>query len=253
MFPTQRRRILQDWVDGDGYVSMSEASAEFNVSTATIRRDLIAMESNGSVERTRGGALRKRQLAAESLYGEKDLRNPEAKRRIAVCAAGLVANGSTVLVNSGSTNRQVLRQIFLSKECRVVTSHAAAPLEYRGSGELIVTGGLFRERSNSFVGLSSLHEIWKVVADVCIIGVDGLSLEMGVTTPAMAERDVARAMMDSTNGTKVVVIDSSKLGVVANFQTAKTDEIDVLVTEVAPPREIESSLEELGVRVLVSD
>jgi DeoR family fructose operon transcriptional repressor len=96
---------------------------------------------------------------------------------------------------------------------------------------LILLGGSFRSRANSVVGRFAADVLRQVYASKAFIGVDGISLKHGCTTPISAEAEIARLMIERTRGTVVVVADHSKWGVVSNFEVAPLDRVHMLVTD----------------------
>jgi DeoR/GlpR family transcriptional regulator of sugar metabolism len=253
VLPHDRRKKIYAMLQGTGSVSMADVRSELEVSAATVRRDLIRMEKEGLLERTRGGALLTTQMVGERLYSEKHAINKEGKERIGAAAAHLPSDYDTVFVNSGSTSHEVLRHLFDDRSLRVVTSHASGPLEYKPGSELIVTGGTFRPESNSFVGPCAHEAITRVHAKYAFIGVDGVSIARGLTTPTFAESEVARLMIQQTIGKVVVVADHSKIGVVADFVSAPIGQVDILITDDLLPREFSAMLAEMDIETIVAD
>ena len=92
-------------------------------------------------------------------------------------------------------------------------------------------GGEFQPHSNSVAGRFATDNLRQVYANKAILGVDGVSLLHGCTVPSIAEAEVVRQMIERTRGKIFIVADSSKWGVVANFQVATIDEIDKLITD----------------------
>ena len=82
---------------------------------------------------------------------------------------------------------------------------------------------------------------------------EGFSLRSGLTTPAIAEAEVARVMIEQTRGQVVIVADSSKVGVVADFSIAPIEAATILVTDAGLDDEYRVELTALGVQVVVAD
>jgi len=253
LIPAERKLHIQKILRTQGVVRVSSLSDLLGVSQITIRRDLEQLEEEGFLERTHGGAILSHRLRLEPLFTEKDNINQEAKRQIGMAAARLVEDGDTLLINSGSTTLRIFPNLVGIKNLRVITNNMGVFLETRGMDlELILTGGIFREQSNSLVGSFAVHNIEKVVATRCFIGVDGISLKHGLTTPILQEAEAARAMIDCTKGPVIVVADSSKLGVVSNFSTATIDQVNILVTSKGIDDTYLAGLEEKGIEVIVA-
>jgi DeoR family fructose operon transcriptional repressor len=250
VIPEERRQRIYELLVEKGAVRVSELSRELGSSETTIRRDLARMEAKGVLERTHGGSILTRRMSSEPQYDDKDELEVGAKSAIARAAADLVEPGEVVFVNSGSTNRQVLRCLAMKQGVRVVTNNAAALEGWRAGNELVLSGGRYRQRSNSYVGPLAGQAIRSMYADRCFIGVDGISLRHGLTTPNEGESEIARLMIAGTLGSVVVVADHTKIGTVARFVSAPLERVSVLVTDRPLATDFEEALADLGVDVI---
>ena len=248
----ERQRQIVEIVDDRGVIRVNELSERFAVSVMTIRRDLMALEERGLLNRSHGGAVSRRRFQREPYFDQKDRRNRREKTAIAQAAAALVEAGETILVNSGSTTLEFLRALP-PIELRVVTSNAGALTALDSPTiECIVIGGVYRRRSNSFVGGLAVQALSQVFASKAFIGVDGLSFDAGLTTPHHQEAEIAREMIRRTRGEVVVLADSSKIGGVSPFVTAPLDVVDVVVTDSGLSEEYLAMFEERGIRVVIA-
>ena len=253
LLPAERQNRILDLLREKGSVRVASLSEEFDVSEITIRRDLDNLEQRNLLERTHGGAVRSRHLRVEPLYTEKYREQFEAKKRIGRAAAALVDPGEAIFVNSGSTTLQIFQHLG-GRGVRVTTSNAGAITECQDLDvDLVLTGGAYRGQSHSFVGPIALHSLQQVCASKTFIGVDGISLRYGLTTPSLEEAEVARAMMDYTHGDVIIVADHTKAGRVADSITAPLDKVDVIVTDAAFDPDYRQQLEKQGIRVIIAD
>jgi DeoR family fructose operon transcriptional repressor len=232
IIPADRQRQILDRVHAEQVVQVQELSERFGVSVLTIRRDLDLLASQGLVERTHGGATSRRSLPVEPAYSQKALEYPEEKRAIAEAAARLIEPGDTVFINSGSTTLEVIRALR-HHEITIVTNNidAAWIANEETRFRLILTGGVYRNRSHSVSGSFATPVIDLVYANKAVIGVDGFSLGSGLTTPVIEEAETTRAMIARTVGKVIVVATGSKMGVVSNFKTVDAHSVHVLVTD----------------------
>jgi DeoR family fructose operon transcriptional repressor len=221
------------------------------VSEITIRRDLDILEGKGVLERTHGGAISSRRVSTEPLYDQKNRVEMAEKIAIGRAAAALIESGDTVLINSGSTNLQVIRNIR-AQDVRLITSNAGAVADPPAGTEMVLIGGLYRPQSNSFVGAFAALTLERVYGSKAIIGVDGVSYKYGLTTPNHQEAEIGRLMIERTRGPVIVVADHTKIGVVSNFLTARIDEADILVTDSGFEEEYRDDLEKAGVQIIVA-
>ena len=86
----RRNEILRE-LDRKGRVKVTDLSKEFGCSEVTIRNDIKAMDIEGVLKRTHGGAVkveteRERKYSAETIY-----RNVTQKKQIAVVTNSLIA------------------------------------------------------------------------------------------------------------------------------------------------------------------
>ncbi|NDL59541.1 DeoR family transcriptional regulator [Phytoactinopolyspora mesophila] len=250
MIPEERRQRIYDRLIEAGAVRVSDLSKELGASETTIRRDMARMEAKGVLERTHGGSILTRRMSSEPRYDDKDELEVGAKRSIGQAAADLVEPGEIIFVNSGSTNLQVLRHLALKQGVRVITNNAAALEAWREGNELVLSGGRYRQRSNSYVGPLAAQAIRSMHADRCFIGVDGISLRYGLTTPNEGESEIARLMIAGTLGSVVVVADHTKIGIVAQFASAPLERVSALVTDRPLAEDFEAALAELEVEVI---
>jgi DeoR/GlpR family transcriptional regulator of sugar metabolism len=254
LIPAERRHRIQEMLRAQGAVKVSTLSQLFEVSEITIRRDLEQLERDGRLERTHGGAVLSQRMRQEPLYTDKDQLHRAEKQAIGHVAAMLVENGDTLLINSGSTTLQVLRHLAGRHDVRVITSNMGAPFAVHDPGfEVILVGGTFRRQSNSLVGPLATQSLRQVYGSKAFIGVDGISLKYGLTTPTLPEAEVARTMIERTRGPVIVVADHTKLGVVADFVTAPLDQVDVLVTDRGFDEGYREALEELSIQIMVAE
>src|SRR4051794_10751202 len=109
MLAVERRQFVIETLRRDRAVVVADLARRFGVTEETVRRDLAKLEKQGLVPRPQGGA---RAADTEDLpYRTRQTTNIEAKRKIAIAAAKLVASGSAVMLDSSSTAFEVLPRL----------------------------------------------------------------------------------------------------------------------------------------------
>jgi DeoR/GlpR family transcriptional regulator of sugar metabolism len=253
LIPAQRRKRIQEFLEVYQVAQSTILSEMLQVSEATIRRDLEWMEGQGVLERTHGGATLSRRMPLEPEYSYSAQSYPLEKQLIGARAAALVEDGDTIFVNSGTTATQVVRHIHDRARVTVVTNNVNAALEAQEADfEIILLGGSFRLRAKSVVGRFATEALRQVYASKAFIGVDGLSLKYGCTTPINAEAELARLMIERTHGSVIVVADHSKWGIVSNFEMARLDQIHTLVTDDGFDPNAQAELAARSVEILIA-
>jgi DeoR family fructose operon transcriptional repressor len=250
--PAERHRRIGELLRERRAVRVSTLSDLLGVSEVTIRRDLEDLERRGLLERTHGGAILAQRLRWEPPYREAAARKLGEKRGIGAAAGGLVHPGDTIFLNGGTTTLEVFRRISASG-VRVVTNLVGAAAEADGRDmELFLVGGEYRSPSNSCVGDFATQALRRIFASRSFIGVEGLSLRSGLTTPAAPEAEIARVMIEQTQGDIVVVADSSKIGTIADFSIAPLEVASMLVTDDGIDDAFRTDLDSIGVQVLIA-
>jgi DeoR/GlpR family transcriptional regulator of sugar metabolism len=250
--PAERHRRIEGILRERRVVRVSTLSEQIGVSEVTIRRDLEALERRGVLERTHGGAVLTQRMRAEPAYVEAISSNPEAKRRIAQAAADLVDAGDTLYLNGGTTTLQVFRHLR-APGLKVITNHVGIAVESAEHDlDLLLVGGHYRAPSNSVVGPFATEALRRTHATRAYVGVEGVSVTSGLTSPVAAEAEIARVMIEQARGRVVVVADHSKIGTVADFVIAPLEAVDTLVVDDAVDEEYRDRLVEAGVDVILA-
>ena len=252
LIPAQRHKRILEHLSRHHVVQNTTLADMLRVSEATVRRDLEELDARGLLERTHGGAVLNQRLAQEPEYTSSAQSHPHEKRCIGTYAAGLVDDGDIIFVNSGTTATQLVSHLREVRDLTVVTNNVRATQEAREAGldiELILLGGTFRYRSDSVAGSDALAMLNRIYASKAFIGVDGIGLRHGCTTPTAPEADIARIMIERTHGPVIVLADHSKWGVVSNYQVAPIDQVQAVVTDDRFAESAREALETHGIEV----
>lgn len=250
----ERRRGILELLASQSRVTVQELTQRYAVSAATIRSDLAALAATGACERTHGGALVCRDGEDHPIAVKRTLHHLE-KQRIAQLAAGLIADGQTIILDSGTTTAEIAKQIrgLPLRSLNVITNalNIAVLLADVPFVRLIMTGGELRPQSNAFSGQHAESMIETLDADCMFLGADALDPERGVMTPHLMEAQLAAKML-SISRRVVVVADSSKL-LRRNIRlVARLDQVDMLITDAAANAKALAKLRERGLEVRIA-
>ncbi|HET7476272.1 MAG TPA: DeoR/GlpR family DNA-binding transcription regulator [Dermatophilaceae bacterium] len=234
MLARQRQeRILRE-VDRHGGCRVSELVEILGVSDMTVRRDIEVLAEKGLVLKVHGGATAAGGRSAEEPgFHVKSELNPVEKSAIARTAAGLVQPGASIAVSAGTTTYAVAHELRGIRDLTVVTnSPRVAELLHdpnRDDLTVVLTGGV-RTRSDALVGPVAIATLRSMHVDTLLLGVHGIDLRAGLTTPNLEEAETNRAMIACARRL-VVVADHSKWGIVGLSTIATLTDVDVLVTD----------------------
>ncbi|GAB3499524.1 DeoR/GlpR family DNA-binding transcription regulator [Flexivirga lutea] len=233
MLARQRQELIARAVEEHGGIRVSELVTELNVSDMTIRRDIETLARRGVVRKVHGGATRADRSADEPGFTAKSEMHQGAKTEIARTTAGLISPGSSVAVSAGTTAYAVAQALQEVTRLTVVTnSPRVADLLFdpQEKDRLVVLTGGVRTPSDALVGPVANEMLRTVHVDTLILGVHGIDLDAGLTTPNLQEAQTNRALIHAAKRV-VVVADHSKWGIIGLSTIATLDAVDTLVTD----------------------
>lgn len=249
MLAAQRQHlILQELMDA-GTVRVATLAARLDVSEMTVRRDIDALDAGGLLLRVHGGAARTDSFSAlEPGFAVKSTRELDAKAAIAAAALELIRPGMTVFLSGGTTTFELARILPRNLGITVATNsimvaHALADAQpdapegrtgansggqARDGIRTLILGGE-RTPSEALVGPLAAQAARAIAADLCFMGVHGMDLDAGITSPNMLEAEVNAAMI-AVSAKLVVLADSTKYGMVGLAGIAPLSAVDILIT-----------------------
>ena len=258
----RRRKILQKLQD-QGTVKTSQLADYFSVSEMTIRRDLEELAGKGELKKVHGGAVANQgefrpsykgdTVAFEPTFKEKRKVNREEKKKIGQKAAEGINDGSAIFIGTGSTTMQVVNNLKNKKDLTVLTNslNHGLKLSQFEDIEVLMTGGQLRPDSFALVGPVAKKSIDEVYVDTLIIGVNGVSMEQGLTIPSISEADTMKGIIELANEV-VVVADYSKFGKVSHAKICDLVQVDKIITDDKIDSKYLEGMRELGVEVIIS-
>jgi DeoR family transcriptional regulator of aga operon len=242
-----------------GRASVDELTSALGTSPASIRRDLIRLETNGLVTRTHGGAMLTGNGNAvyepfrfDASFHVREDRFATEKQRIARAAAALIQENETIGFAAGTTTTLVARQLLHRKNIHIITNAVNIGMELSSSSRLetMLTGGNLRwAGAFSLVGTAAIDALAVVVMDRLFLSATGVDAEHGATLIQPDEAAVFRAMARQARQV-IVVADSSKVGRVSPAVVCPPGEIDLLITDNGISEEASRAFAEARVKLL---
>ncbi len=224
----ERHDRLRELVRGQRAVRVDAIGRQLGISPATVRRDLLALERRGEVQRVHGGAISTGERVEEPRFEDKASLAPEEKRRIAQAALAFVRPGDTIYLDGGSTVLELARLLRDRPRLTVVTNSLRAAQEMAGGGpRLILIGGELRRLSQTLVGRHLLDEIQ---VDRAFMGPIGLAPGVGLTTTDPEEAYTKTLVMERAREV-VLLADGSKIGKVTFARAGRLEHVRVLITD----------------------
>ncbi|HMZ02604.1 MAG TPA: DeoR/GlpR family DNA-binding transcription regulator [Burkholderiaceae bacterium] len=250
MTPNPRQSQLLDAVRQHGALSVESLAERFGVTLQTVRRDVKLLAEAGLLARFHGGVRLPSSTTENIAYRQREALHAEGKQGIARAVAARIPNGSSLLINLGTTTEAVARELLQHQGLRVITNNlnVAAILADNPDCEVIVTGGMVRHRDRGIVGAAAVDLIRQFKVDIGLIGISGIEADGTLRDFDYREVQVARAIIEQSREVWLAA-DHSKFNRPAMVELARVDQIDLLFTDSAPPEPFPQLLAEAGVQV----
>jgi DeoR/GlpR family transcriptional regulator of sugar metabolism len=232
MRATERQHRILVLARQEGRVEVTAAAADFAVAVETIRRDLSELERRGLVRRTHGGAYPVESTGFETDLAQRVTRHVEAKRRIAAEAVKLVGEAESVFIDEGYTPQLLAALLPADRPLTVVTASlsTAAAVADSANMTVLLLGGRVRGRTMATVGSWACAMLSGFVMDLAFLGANGISRDLGLTTPDPAVADVKAKALEVSRR-RVFMGHHSKFGASSFCRFAEVGDFETIVTD----------------------
>ena len=228
-FTAERQRRIETMLRENGRVEVLDLARLFQVSEHTVRRDLLALQGRGVLQRTHGGAVTIDTSRLGVAARQQVL--PQAKARVGRAAAALIEPGQTLVLDAGSTPLAMARALAV-RPLTVITSSLDVA-ELFGDDpqvQLALTGGTWQRDQRALWGPAALAMLREARADWAVPGACAIDAGLGVSAPDEADAALKRAMIACARRTQILG-DHSKLTGVAPFHVADWSQVHALVLD----------------------
>ncbi len=248
--PAQRQQQILLLLAVEGQVLATELSQKFGISEDTARRDLRELAKAGKVTRVHGGAVLKASDSGVE-YQERQVLSSEVKSELASIAISLLQPGQVIILDAGTSNQEIAKQLPADMELTVVTNcpHIAIAASAHPKTTVIMSGGQLNKSMQALTGVGAVETFHRINADLCFVGVCGLSLKAGVSTNNEAEAYVKRAMLASS-AERIAVASADKLGAIEPYKVSDLEALTYLITEKGVTEEQAEAFKAKGLTVL---
>lgn len=249
-----RRNEILNLISENGQVYVDELSEQFKVSEVTIRNDLDQLEQKNLLIRARGGAMKiEGRVGVDYHLSEKDKLNYNEKIRIGVAASKLISDSEIVLIDSGTTTAELVKNIGKIEDLTVITNalNIAVMLLNNPNVNLTIPGGYLRKNSQSLVGPMAERTLKNFYVDKAFLGVDGFDTKTGLYTPNIEEAHLNELMIQIAKEV-ILLTDSSKFKKKSFAFICPVEKIDIVVTDDKITPEDKKRLEDAGVKVIIA-
>lgn len=248
----QRRQQILQFLKQQGRITIQEIIEQFDCSEATARRDLDLLDKKGDIVRTIGGALFDGIASVREVpFAEKKQHLWLEKEAIARKAVELIDEGDSVCLTGGTTTFLIARELKQRQGVTVVTNAVNIAMELADCDgiQVVVIGGVMRSKSFELCGPLAEKTIEHLNIEKLFIGVDGISVDQGITTYSELEAQTGRMLMSRAKRT-IAVFDHTKVEKSSLFSIAPLHEIHACVTDKKLEPKMEKTLHQYGIQTM---
>jgi DeoR family transcriptional regulator, fructose operon transcriptional repressor len=255
MLAEERRFRIRELLSAQRTVTASELCDALAVTAATIRRDLAALEQQGVLVRSHGGAVsRMSSTSFQPSYEALRRSNNEEKQAIAREAERLVLDGDTIFLEGSTTTYELACRLHQHNRLTVVTNSPTIVCELQRSSRVTVlcTGGELQKDTFYLSGEWTQRALSEIRLDKAILGVSAIDSSYGVSTANHAEAQIKKMIMQAAK-TCIALADHSKFGAQSFAFVGPVTDLDILVTDSSTDPKYVKELRDVGVEVIIAE
>jgi DeoR/GlpR family transcriptional regulator of sugar metabolism len=249
----ERRSRIREYIQKHGEASISElASLCGDVSAMTLWRDLNKLEQEGTIKRTRGGAISVQhfQPGSEGLYSQRALTNTRAKDIIARAALEYIEPSHSIYFDAGSTIMS-LAKLLPDEHYTIITSGAniAVELSQRSLFNVTLIGGQISGNTLSCSGPQAEAFLDAINIEIAVMATSGYSVSNGFTSGIFSEQRLKKKVIEKAQQV-IMLLDSSKLDRSLPYTFADMRDVDILICDFVLPETLRAEAEKCGARII---
>jgi len=245
MTPEFRKKRIMEELSVKGKVDILDLVKLLDVSAMTIRRDLDELEKQKKLIRTHGGAAIPEAIIAEQSYIQKISEAHPQKMEIAEIAIGLVKDGMTVFLDSGTTNFEIAKRLKRRENLTIVTNDIKIAAELMDSKVVVIMlGGKIQNGVGAVFGSYAENMLKEIHVDILFLGAHAVHPTLGITSATLEKASIKRMMINSSE-VVYLVVDAQKFGKKAFAKIASIDSVTAIITDQTLPAEVEEIYSEM--------
>ena len=250
----ERQEAILNLLSRDGKVRVKDLSEMFKVTEDCIRKDLGALEKQGKLKRTYGGAVVRREnlhMLEVSKHRNTDV---EAKRRIAQAAVKLIHEKDMVFLDISTSNLAIAELLVKTdREMTVVTNmiDILVVLARNPKIRLVFAGGKINKSRDGFWGGMTLDFISRLKPDIAFVGAVGVDVKENSVSTYDIEDGINKAAIVRVSKRAYVVAEARKLSSDGNYNYTSLDTLSGLITDSKPAEDICEAAEDYGVEIIL--
>ena len=256
MFLEERHAKILEMLSKDGKVLVKELAEIFGVTEDSIRKDLSALELEGKLRRTYGGAVSIAEKLQMTEANRRRISDVEAKRKIAAAAVKLIQPQDLIFLDISTISiavAQILEKTDTNYKILTNMVDVLVMLARNPKIELFFAGGLINRSRDGFSDGLNLDFISRFRPNVAFIGAFGVEIKKNSLTSRDTAGGIHKARMIELSKTSYVIAESRKIGVESTYSFAKLSDVNGIITETPLSDKLTEAADNLGVKIISAE
>ena len=256
MFMEERQAKILEMLAQNGKVLVKELAEIFSVTEDSIRKDLGALELEGQLKRTYGGAVAIKEKLHVAEANRRRISDVEAKRKIATAAVKLITPQDLIFLDASTISIAIAE--ILSKaetEYKILTNmvDVLVLLARNPKINLIFAGGQINKSRDGFYDALNLEFMTHFHPSISFIGAVGVDIEKNSLSTNDSNTGMHKRRMIELSQNVYIVAESRKFGTTANFNFATLNKVRGLITEIEPSKKFLALARKMDVEIILPD
>jgi DeoR/GlpR family transcriptional regulator of sugar metabolism len=225
----ERQSKILELLTEQRQIEVSTLATLVDISQVTVRKDLDQLESQGLLHREHGSAV----INSMDNIGNRLAYHYETKSKIAALAASDIADGETVIIESGSCCALLARELAMANRNITIVTNSAFIATYIGDiagAKIVLLGGDYQAESQVMVGPITKKCVEEYHASKLFIGADGFDQKFGFTGKDRMRAETVRDMMKQAENT-IVLTESEKFDTQGVVRLVKSEGVSITYTD----------------------
>ena len=229
--PLARREQVRQRVVAEGFARLDDLARLFDVSLMTIHRDVDALEAEGWLVKSRGGATANPSATVDGGVRERAFAMRAEKAAITKVAATLLTHGQTIFLDDSTTALGLVPYLSAQTPMTVATNFMPiiTALQESVDIEIHLLGGQYHRRQEACQGRQTVEAINQLHADIFFMSttavLDGKCLHRSEGTVLVRQAFMAQSAR------RVLLLDHAKFGRSASHLLCGLDAFDTIIVD----------------------
>ena len=213
------------------FIRVEDLAKKLFMSTATVRRKLIALQEKGLITRTHGGAKINDSNNFFPSFSLRAHQNSLEKKKIALAAIKFIKNGDLVFIDGSTSAFFIAEYLSEFKDLMVLTNGIdTLSLLSKNKIKAYSTGGVVSDTNRSvLVGQIAQNTVSSMHADVVFFSAQSID-KNGEIYDIFEQENYLRLCMMKNATKKVFLCDSTKFDKTSPFRLCSMNDVDLIVS-----------------------